>query len=106
MMMHYEKPDILRVDNLNEGVYLASGDTQETKAVCKSIYMLGVFHKPNSSNPNGGTNMEVCGCQGCPAGDDGDECGLIKGYVGDYNKDFRPAWERRGESPDKFTYGQ
>ena len=26
MMKHYEKPDILRVDNLNEGVYLASGD--------------------------------------------------------------------------------
>lgn len=50
---------------------------QETKAICKSIYMLVVFHKPNSSNPNGETNMEVCGCQGCSVGD---ECCLIKGY--------------------------
>ena len=42
MMKHYEKPDILRVDNLNEGVYLASGDP-----VCGSKYLMGNWIKPS-----------------------------------------------------------
>ena len=39
-------------------------------------------------------------CEGCPA-DNGSFCTLTKGYTtGD--KDYRPTWERNGESPDKI----
>ena len=41
-------------------------------------------------------------CEGCPA-DNGSFCTLTKGYTtGD--KDYRPTWERNGESPDKITW--
>ena len=41
-------------------------------------------------------------CEGCP-GDNGSFCTLTKGYTtGD--KDYRPTWERNGESPDKITW--
>lgn len=39
-------------------------------------------------------------CEGCPA-DNGSFWTLTKGYTtGD--KDYRPTWERNGESPDKI----
>ena len=67
MMKHYEKPDILRVDNLNEGVYLASGDP-----VCGSKYLMGNWIKP-SRGTSQGERLQVWGCEGCPA-DDGNGC--------------------------------
>lgn len=94
MMTRYEKPDILRVDNLNEGVYLASGNP-----VCGSIYLRGEWRKPwvNSN----GTMIEVRGCEGCSA-DDGDGCKIKKGKYDQLNPngDFRPTWEQKGYKPD------
>ena len=94
MMKHYEKPDILRVDNLAEGVYLASGGLP----VCGSVYLRGVWHKPTYS----GTDMLVFrGCEGCSA-DDGDGCKILKGKYDQLNPngDFRPEWERRNYKPE------
>lgn len=95
MMMHYEKPDILRVDNLSEGVYLASGGVP----ICGSIYLRGEWRKPwGNSN---GTMLEVRGCEGCSA-DDGDGCKIKKGKYDQLNPngDFRPTWEQKGYKPD------
>lgn len=94
MMKHYEKPDILRVDNLNEGVYLASGNP-----VCGSKYLMGNWIKPwGTSN---GTIKQVRGCEGCSA-DDGNKCKIAVGDTSQLNAngDFRPTWERDGKKPD------
>ena len=98
MMMHYEKPDILRVDNLSEGVYLASGGV----AVCKSQFLKGNWTKPHRGIYQG-PRVEVWGCEGCPGGDDGDYCKLAKGEVHD-DKDYRPTWEREGLDPYEITW--
>ena len=95
-MKNYERPQIFCQEDLCEGVYLASGDE-----VCKSIYIHETWHKPNHGAYQG-TNLEIRGCEGCPA-DNGEFCTLTKGYkTGD--KSYRPTWERNGESPDKMTW--
>ena len=48
IMKHYEKPDILRVDNLNEGVYLASG----ADASCYTIDATIVSQTPTEGRKN------------------------------------------------------
>ena len=94
MMKHYEKPDILRVDNLNEGVYLASGDP-----VCGSKYLMGNWIKP-SRGTSQGERLQVWGCEGCPA-DDGNGCKIKKGEMHDI-MDYRPNWEKNGLDPTKL----
>lgn len=95
-MKNYERPQIFCQEDLCEGIYLASGDE-----VRKSIYIQGTWHKPNHGAYQG-TNLEIRGCEGCPA-DNGEFCTLTKGYkTGD--KNYRPTWERNGESPDKMTW--
>ena len=101
-MKNYERPQVFCQEDLNKGVYLASGDgSDDTSAeVCKSIYIQGTWHKPNHGAYQG-TNLEIRGCEGCPA-DSGSFCTLTKGYkTGD--KDYRPTWERNGERSDKKT---
>ncbi len=100
-MRTYEKPMALKTEGTSEGVYLASGEIVGGR--CGSIYLKGVFHKPNHSGNAMGTNIDVRGCEGCPGGDDGNECKILKGeYWSD--KDYRPTWERNGEAPDKMTW--
>ena len=96
MMKHYEKPDILRVDNLNEGVYLASGDP-----VCGSKYLMGNWIKP-SRGTSQGERLQVWGCEGCPA-DDGNGCKIKKGEMHDII-DYRPNWEKNGLDPNEITW--
>ena len=100
-MTRYEKPDILRVDNLAEGIYLASGDPVEEQPVCMSKYLKGNWIKPSRGTYQG-ARLEVWGCEGCPA-DDGDGCKILKGEVHD-NMDYRPNWEKAGLSPDEITW--
>lgn len=99
MMMHYEKPDILRVDNLSEGVYLASGGLP----VCGSAYMGGHYHIPN---PNDASNvMAFRGCDGCSA-QDGDKCKIEVGAYDQLNPNgiFMPTWEQQNKLPTDKPY--
>ncbi len=98
MMMHYEKPDILRVDNLSEGVYLASG-----QFVCGSKYLQGNWIKPWQQSS--GDIMHVRGCEGCSA-DDGAKCKISVGDTSQLNAngDFRPTWEIDGKKPEDPPY--
>lgn len=106
-MTKYERPDILRVDNLAEGVYLASTATDDGKPepVCGSIYLKGVWQRPNGTHGNQRPVIEVRGCEGCSA-DDGDGCKITKGKTSDLNAngDFRPTWERNGLTPDTMVW--
>lgn len=49
-MKTYQKPVAIVNDELTEGVYTASGDTNDSKTGCDSKYMKGVFQKPDYSD--------------------------------------------------------
>ena len=103
-MKNYEKPMALMNDELAEGVYAASGDQgidngedndNDNGPKCNSIYVNGVFHPSNWSNPNG-TMIDVRGCEGCPANNG--HCRIATGEV-NWEGDFRPSWEVQGHLP-------
>ncbi len=122
-MKIYEKPVIIRNDELTESVYLASGDVSEESAaapgeiVCDSIYMQGVWQPQDNSSWNGVERgyKQQFGCLGCPANRGGGAsdngaggCALLidQAYLDgatSYNVDNgnrKPEWERRGYGPD------
>lgn len=74
MMTRYEKPDILRVDNLNEGVYLASGNPVRGCEGC-------------SADDGDGCKIKK-----------GQFADLNR------NGDFRPIWEQKGKKPEDSPY--
>lgn len=113
-MKVYEKPIIIRNDEMQEGVYLASGAVAEEGGApgelkCDSIYMKGVWQAPDYSDWAGGTRgyKQQFGCLGCPA-NTGSGCGLQTHYVdSDYAQSYEvdngnrmPSWERKGYGPD------
>ena len=49
-MKNYERPVMIRTEELAEGVYLASGGIK-----CDSVYMNGVWQAPDYSDWNGTT---------------------------------------------------
>lgn len=107
-MSNYEKPVLKMCTECSEGIYLASGaseehsDESDSAGVCNSIYMKGVFHP---SNPNGLTYMEKHGCQTCPSGNH-NGCKLEgNGYEADENGKNRPNWEKQGHLPDELFKG-
>ena len=53
-MKNYERPVMIRTEELAEGVYLASGGIK-----CDSVYMNGVWQAPDYSDWNG-TTREYC----------------------------------------------
>ena len=95
-MKNYERPVMIRTEELAEGVYLASGGIK-----CDSVYMNGVW--------NGTTRgyKQQFGCLGCPA-NTASGCGLLShyvdsGYAGSYDVDNgnrKPSWEKKGYGPD------
>ena len=61
-MKNYERPVMIRTEELAEGVYLASGGIK-----CDSVYMNGVWQAPDYSDWNGTTRgyKQQFGCLGC-----------------------------------------
>jgi hypothetical protein len=105
-MKQYERPMILTNEDLAEGVYAASGDTDTVS--CDSKYMSGSWKAADSSDWNGGTRgyMQQFGCTGCPA-TRANGCGLLLDYVESNNSssyeanrgNYMPSWERKGYQP-------
>ena len=103
-MKTYERPVMIRTEELAEGVYLASGGIK-----CDSVYMNGVWQAPDYSDWNGTTRgyKQQFGCLGCPA-NTASGCGLLShyvdsGYAGSYDVDNgnrKPPWEKKGYGPD------
>jgi hypothetical protein len=96
-MNNYNKPEILVVDGLAEGIYASSGSSG---ASCESLYMNGVFTVGTYSPITDGYKIGR-GCEGCHAN-------WGKCAIGDPNlnpdQDFRPSWEKAGKGPDEKGY--
>lgn len=99
-MRSYEKPMAVKVNDLSEGIYLASGSeaVESSRIVCQSKYMNGVWQKPTSGSEPGPVKTRR-GCEGCSA-DDGDGCKILKGGELNENGVFKPTWEQAGMAPD------
>lgn len=112
-MKNYEKPMLVRTEQMSEGVYLASGaeinpgagsesgSTAESR--CKSKYMKGNYVQP-TNNPIEDGYKKGRGCEGCPAWN-GSSCRLQSAPDEmNWDGDFRPAWEVQGHFPDEKGY--
>lgn len=107
-MREYVKPIITLDSGLAEGVYAASGST-DNGPKCDSKYMKGEWQAPDYSDWNGGTRgyRQQFGCLGCPAYTE-NACGLRthyedSGHAGSYDVDNgnrMPSWEKKGYGPD------
>lgn len=109
----YEKPIVFPVEEIAEGIYMASGQanagdgTGELK--CDSIYMKGVWQAPDYSDWAGGTRgyKQQFACLGCPA-NTANGCGLLthyedSGHASSYevdNGNRKPSWEKKGYGPE------
>ena len=114
-MEKYEKPLIELNTELAEGVYAASGATDDIQ--CGSDYMQGVHHKGDRDHGRGDRKWqykEAFGCAGCPADQNG-VCALKTGDRDKFKhydrKDLRPQWEKDNRDAfgdvmegDKFRY--
>lgn len=100
--MMYQKPIIVSINDLAEGVYAASG-SQNTTSRCKSIYMKGVYQQPTYNPIEDGYKIGR-GCEGCPAWN-GTSCRFISAPDEmNWDGDFRPTWEVQGHKPDEKGY--
>lgn len=107
-MNNYKKPIILANNELSEGVYAASGTTDNGRK-CDSKYMNGTFKGPNWDNST--ANIERYGCLGCPAYR-WNGCGLQSDYIDSGKADSydvdngnrMPEWEQKGFKPDEINY--
>lgn len=102
--MKYVRPEIVTVNEMAEGVYLASGDEVKT---CQSKYMNGVYQRPNPSTIPGATcRYGDLGCRSCPA-DNNWDCALLtdRPLATSSLTDgaLMPKWEYIGHTPDE-TY--
>lgn len=113
-MKNYEKPVVIKTEELTEGVYLASGDAvagggatdggaTDVNGTCDSKYLQGAWNRP-WTNKQPESNLNTLGCQGCP-GDDGNGCKLLKGETKIADKTYQPTWEREGYPPEGSPYG-
>lgn len=107
-MNTYERPVVLANEELAEGVYAASG-TSENNLKCDSVYMNGVWQAPDYSDWGGSTRgyKQQFACLGCPA-NTANGCGLQTHYIesgeaASYDVDNgnrKPSWEKKGYGPD------
>lgn len=108
-MKNYEKPIVMANNELSEGVYAASGAT-DNGPKCDSIYMKGVWQKSDYSQWATGEQRgykKQFGCLGCPANRH-NGCGLQSDYVdSNFSKSYdadsgnrKPSWEKKGYGPD------
>lgn len=104
-MMRYEKPEMVKTEELFEGVYMASGAVTDEgqKPVCQSRYLNGIWHRPDHNIQQPMPNIEVKGCEGCSA-DDGNGCKIAKGGELNANGVFMPTWEQEGKNPEDLTW--
>lgn len=104
-MKNYKKPMAVEVADVNEGVYLASGDTEPGNGGtgCESQYMKGVYKKGDSSGSGMAPAYDRKGCEGCAA-DDGDGCKLLKGDPKVVGNKYKPTWEQLGKTPDELVW--
>ena len=103
-MKNYERPVMIRTEELLRGVYLASGGIK-----CDSVYhercVAGADYSIGMA-PHADTSKQF-GCLGCPA-NTASGCGLLShyvdsGYAGSYDVDNgnrKPSWEKKGYGPD------
>lgn len=98
--MRYERPLIVAMSEIAEGVYLASGEEPKH---CQSQYMNGTYQRPNPSNIPGATcQYGDLGCRSCPA-DINWACALqtgdgLQGLDVTGGK-LMPKWEYDGHTP-------
>ena len=108
-MKNYEKPIVLANSELSEGVYAASGTTDD-RPKCDSIYMKGVWQEPDYSQWATGEQRSYrkqFGCLGCPAYRY-NGCGLQSDYIdANYSPSYdadngnrKPSWEKKGYGPN------
>lgn len=99
-MTNYQKPMILKEEELVEGIYMASGDVISGTG-CNSIYMRGVYH-PNTrgqnvidpaNDPDSAHTLLERGCEGCPYNWGWCAVNDDNAFPG---QDSRPDWERKG----------
>ena len=93
----YIKPVIVINDDVCEGIYAASGDTNGGNGMCASKYMNGVHRKPTWqwNTPT----IERKGCNGCHYSQGGDQyCGKEDQYLQQYGPSM-PRWELDNEDP-------
>lgn len=109
-MKNYESPIVHVQEEVNEGVYAASGTVGgQNQVKCDSKYMQGVWQAPDYSDWGGGTRgyKQQFACLGCPA-NTANGCGLETHYedsnhASSYevdNGNRMPSWERKGYGPD------
>lgn len=99
-MRNYSRPEIIKMDEMAEGIFAASGSTgtgdSGSGKQCESVYMNGVYAPKNGDSINVGYKLGY-GCDGCPA---------VKGGKCTVNEitwegDFRPWWEKLGKKDDE-----
>lgn len=102
-MESYKRPEIIRMDEMAEGIFAASGSdgTGGGGQKCESIYMNGVFTVGNGNSINDGYKIGY-GCDGCPAIEKGkgknSYCNIANIT---WEGDFRPWWEKQGKTGDE-----
>lgn len=97
-MRKYEKPIVMKVESLSEGIYMASGEKASGAGSCidcESRYMCGNRTKPKDWYQENDIMMDR-GCEGCP---------YLYNPFGPHGSSLMPEWERRGYSPtDNYKY--
>ncbi|MGN0408623.1 MAG: hypothetical protein ACI4EJ_10205 [Bacteroides sp.] len=99
-MKKYMRPEVAISEDINEGVFAASGDAQGHPK-CESKYMNGVFKNTNYTSSDG-TVKETFGCLGCNCYRGAGYCGLEEYQYGSYDEDNgkrKPGWEQEGKQP-------
>ncbi|MFA9466247.1 MAG: hypothetical protein ACERKN_18425 [Velocimicrobium sp.] len=100
-MNSYKEPEIIVIDEAAEGIYAASGSTEDPDAgkKCASIYMQGVYSPKNGDSIHVGYKLGY-GCDGCPAVANG-RCTVNEIT---WDGDFRPWWEKQGKTGDELGW--
>lgn len=93
-MEKYLKPEVIKNEEVAEGIYLASGSVVYGAHTCDSIYIKGVFEPTTKYD---GTRRET-GCFGCPANWWDGVCHRETQSKGDIP--FMPSWEYKSEDPN------
>lgn len=123
----YQKPEVIPVEDVVEGVYMASGAVGENlgnpnvnpgndggntggsgEVKCDSVWMQGVYQAPDYSLDGTSGYKAQYGCLGCPAFT-WNACGLQthyedSGHASSYevdNGNRKPGWEREGHLPEE-----
>ena len=93
--MKYEKPTVVALNDMSEGVYLSSGYARH----CESMYMNGTYQAPEGGKVIGGIyTYGSIGCRSYPA-DINYHCAIAAGEFDSIRDGKRmPQWELNGHS--------